>query len=191
MSSLKEPYWNPTWWPLALRTKGFTRGGAEYTESLTQDHPCCCFCSFLFLVDRVRRPHTTSMPSNKLKGKNPWTLPFSVGSTLQSSTLKAWLGKEENILKARLLSLPDAKRIERLPLELTKVMLFWVRSWGCLWEPPCQGLQVMRRMKFCSFICLFLFWRVGFLILFGLRFGLFCFCLFCCYYYLYYLLEWW
>lgn len=101
MSSLKEPYWNPTWWPLALRTKGFTRGGAEYTESLTQDHPCCCFCSFLFLVDRVRRPHTTSMPSNKLKGKNPWTLPFSVGSTLQSSTLKAWLGKEENILKAQ------------------------------------------------------------------------------------------
>ncbi|XP_073003231.1 fructose-bisphosphate aldolase 1, cytoplasmic-like [Typha latifolia] len=38
---------------------------------------------------------------NKLKGKKPWALSFSFGRALQQSTLKTWLGKEDNIDKAR------------------------------------------------------------------------------------------
>jgi fructose-bisphosphate aldolase class I len=38
---------------------------------------------------------------NKLKTKKPWTLTFSFGRALQQSTLKAWAGKEENLLKAQ------------------------------------------------------------------------------------------
>ncbi|KAI4349013.1 hypothetical protein L6164_009670 [Bauhinia variegata] len=38
---------------------------------------------------------------NKLQGKKPWSLSFSFGRALQSSTLKAWSGKNENIKKAQ------------------------------------------------------------------------------------------
>ncbi|KAL7170384.1 hypothetical protein ACSBR2_035283 [Camellia fascicularis] len=38
---------------------------------------------------------------NKLKTKKPWTLTFSFGRALQASTLKAWLGKPENVQKAQ------------------------------------------------------------------------------------------
>jgi fructose-bisphosphate aldolase class I len=38
---------------------------------------------------------------NKLQTKKPWALTFSFGRALQSSTLKAWAGKDENIQKAQ------------------------------------------------------------------------------------------
>nr|AAB61592.1 fructose-biphosphate aldolase [Mesembryanthemum crystallinum] len=46
---------------------------------------------------------------NKLQGKKPWTLSFSYGRALQSSTLKAWSGKEENVEKAQAVFLARAK----------------------------------------------------------------------------------
>ncbi|XP_023529057.1 fructose-bisphosphate aldolase 6, cytosolic-like [Cucurbita pepo subsp. pepo] len=38
---------------------------------------------------------------NNVKGKKPWSLSFSFGRALQQSTLKAWAGKESNVVKAR------------------------------------------------------------------------------------------
>ncbi|KAL7247893.1 hypothetical protein ACSBR2_002739 [Camellia fascicularis] len=38
---------------------------------------------------------------NKLEGKKPWSLTFSFGRALQQSTLKAWVGKEENVEAAQ------------------------------------------------------------------------------------------
>lgn len=38
---------------------------------------------------------------NKLATKKPWSLSFSFGRALQQSTLKTWVGKEENVEKAR------------------------------------------------------------------------------------------
>jgi len=38
---------------------------------------------------------------NKLATKKPWTLSFSYGRALQSSTLKAWSGKPENVKAAQ------------------------------------------------------------------------------------------
>ncbi|KAL5728879.1 fructose-bisphosphate aldolase [Ranunculus cassubicifolius] len=38
---------------------------------------------------------------NKLQAKKQWTLTFSFGRALQQSTLKAWVGKEENLKKAQ------------------------------------------------------------------------------------------
>lgn len=38
---------------------------------------------------------------NQLQTKKPWTLSFSFGRALQSSTLKAWAGKKENIPAAQ------------------------------------------------------------------------------------------
>ncbi|GKA96286.1 fructose-bisphosphate aldolase 6, cytosolic, partial [Tanacetum coccineum] len=38
---------------------------------------------------------------NQRKGKSPWTLSFSFGRALQHSALRAWLGKAENVQKAR------------------------------------------------------------------------------------------
>ncbi|CAN0926284.1 Fructose-bisphosphate aldolase 1, cytoplasmic [Linum grandiflorum] len=46
---------------------------------------------------------------NKLQTKKPWSLSFSFGRALQSSTLKAWAGKEENIEKAQNAFLARAK----------------------------------------------------------------------------------
>ncbi|KAI4349012.1 hypothetical protein L6164_009669 [Bauhinia variegata] len=46
---------------------------------------------------------------NKLKGKKPWSLSFSFGRALQSSTLKAWGGKVENVKKAQDAFLTRAK----------------------------------------------------------------------------------
>ncbi|KAL9236059.1 hypothetical protein vseg_010767 [Gypsophila vaccaria] len=46
---------------------------------------------------------------NKLQTKKPWTLSFSYGRALQSSTLKAWQGKEENVKKAQEVFLARAK----------------------------------------------------------------------------------
>lgn len=38
---------------------------------------------------------------NKYQGKKPWTLTFSYGRALQSSTLKVWAGKADNASKAQ------------------------------------------------------------------------------------------
>lgn len=38
---------------------------------------------------------------NKLDVLKPWTLSFSFGRALQSSTLKTWAGKKENVAKAQ------------------------------------------------------------------------------------------
>ncbi|XP_058782238.1 fructose-bisphosphate aldolase 6, cytosolic [Vicia villosa] len=38
---------------------------------------------------------------NKMNAKKPWKLSFSFGRALQQSTLKAWVGKDENIKKAQ------------------------------------------------------------------------------------------
>ncbi|KMZ70865.1 Fructose-bisphosphate aldolase [Zostera marina] len=46
---------------------------------------------------------------NQLKGKKPWTLSFSFGRALQQSTLKAWLGKPENLNAAQGAFLTRAK----------------------------------------------------------------------------------
>jgi len=46
---------------------------------------------------------------NKLQTKKPWTLSFSYGRALQSSTLKTWLGKEENVGKAQAVFFARAK----------------------------------------------------------------------------------
>lgn len=46
---------------------------------------------------------------NKLQTKKPWTLTFSYGRALQSSTLKAWAGKDENIAEAQKVFLGRAK----------------------------------------------------------------------------------
>jgi len=51
---------------------------------------------------------------NRLVNKNPracpWQLSFSYGRALQSSCIKAWGGKEENVEKARAVLLDRAKR---------------------------------------------------------------------------------
>ncbi|GFZ02472.1 aldolase superfamily protein [Actinidia rufa] len=46
---------------------------------------------------------------NKLNTKKPWTLTFSFGRALQASTLKAWLGKAENVEKAKAVFLQRCK----------------------------------------------------------------------------------
>ena len=38
---------------------------------------------------------------NTMPAKRPWSLSFSYGRALQSSCLKAWLGKDENREKAQ------------------------------------------------------------------------------------------
>jgi len=38
---------------------------------------------------------------NKLEVLKPWTLSFSFGRALQSSTIKKWLGKKENVAAAQ------------------------------------------------------------------------------------------
>ncbi|CAL0317802.1 unnamed protein product [Lupinus luteus] len=46
---------------------------------------------------------------NQIKGKKPWTLSFSFGRALQQGTLKAWVGKEENLKNAQDALLTRAK----------------------------------------------------------------------------------
>ncbi len=38
---------------------------------------------------------------NQVQGPKPWALTFSFGRALQSSTLKAWAGKPENLAHAQ------------------------------------------------------------------------------------------
>ncbi|KAE8098480.1 hypothetical protein FH972_016538 [Carpinus fangiana] len=57
---------------------------------------------------------------NKLKGKKPWTLSFSFGRALQSSTLKAWGGKPENVAKAQAAFLARAKANSEATLGIYK-----------------------------------------------------------------------
>lgn len=47
---------------------------------------------------------------NKIAGDCPWQLSFSYGRALQASTLKAWLGKPENIAVAQETFLKQAKK---------------------------------------------------------------------------------
>ncbi|KAK7276997.1 hypothetical protein RIF29_18146 [Crotalaria pallida] len=46
---------------------------------------------------------------NKLEVLKPWTLSFSFGRALQSSTLKTWAGKKENVAKAQEVFLARSK----------------------------------------------------------------------------------
>ena len=46
--------------------------------------------------------HLDAMNKGDQQGrKNPWTLSFSYGRALQTSCLKAWLGKESNVAAAQ------------------------------------------------------------------------------------------
>ena len=46
---------------------------------------------------------------NKFEAKKPWHLSFSYGRALQSSTIKAWEGKKENVAKAQEIFVTRAK----------------------------------------------------------------------------------
>lgn len=76
---------------------------AEYTVRTLQRTVPAAVPAIVFLSGGQSEEEATLNLNamNKLKGKKPWNLSFSFGRALQQSTLKAWSGKEENVVKAR------------------------------------------------------------------------------------------
>ncbi|CBI30253.3 unnamed protein product, partial [Vitis vinifera] len=92
---------------------------AEYTVRTLQRTVPAAVPAIVFLSGGQSEEEATLNLNamNKLKGKKPWNLSFSFGRALQQSTLKAWSGKEENVVKARG---PPCQGLQVL-------MKFWVR----------------------------------------------------------------
>lgn len=76
---------------------------AEYTlRSLQRTMPAAVPAVVFLSGGQSEEEATVNLNAmNKLKTKKPWNLSFSFGRALQQSTLKAWVGKEENIGKAQ------------------------------------------------------------------------------------------
>lgn len=75
---------------------------AEYTlrclnESVPHDVPGIVFLS----GGQSEEEACATLQAMNAKGKQPWELSFSYGRALQSSTLKAWLGRPENVPAAQ------------------------------------------------------------------------------------------
>lgn len=76
---------------------------AEYTVTALRRTVPAAVPGIVFLSGGQSEEEATANLNamNKLEVLKPWTLSFSFGRALQSSTLKTWSGKKENVEKAQ------------------------------------------------------------------------------------------
>ena len=99
----------------------------------------------------------------------PWALTFSYGRALQASVIKAWAGKDENVVKAQKVLMHRAQ-VGAVSLFVTcvrrMVWLHWVstRARTRLWPPPTRCLSRSTRidLKSGEFGVMLLSWLGGY-----------------------------
>jgi len=77
---------------------------AQYTVTALQRTVPAAVPAILFLSGGALSEEEATLnlnAINKFEGKKPWSLSFCFGRALQTCTLKAWSGKDENIKKAQ------------------------------------------------------------------------------------------